>query len=416
MLGKYTPEARQFLVFSLLISVAFSVFNLLFNLYMSGLGFSNSVIGLFNSLPALALIGVALPFAAWADRIGYRPFLLVGMLAALLGSAGLAVFGAPLPAVLAAGTFAFSLTVLDVLSFPLLAQVSDEAQRVSLFAVSQSVGWIAVLIGDLLGGLIPEAAARGGNVSSASPAAIRTAFIATTALVVLAVPFLARAIRARTSRAAVLMPARGMLKVDIPRFSRLMLPGFLLGVGAGMFLTFVQLYFAQRFKLTPGPVGTILAVGAAVTAVGTLAAPAISRRIGLTRTVGFAQMVGFPLILILAFVTSLPLATAVFYVRPVALNIQAPLVMVFGMDYVVPEERARLSTALMVADGIGVGGIGPLISGFLQVWGGFQLAFSVAAVFYLLAGLTFVLLFGRIRLPSEARPAQVRGSNAGDAL
>ncbi|HEY9288481.1 MAG TPA: hypothetical protein VIT43_10710, partial [Candidatus Dormibacteraeota bacterium] len=64
----------------------------------------------------------------------------------------------------------------------------------------------------------------------------------------------------------------------------------------------------------------------------------------------------------------------------------------------------------------GVGGIGPLISGFLQVWGGFQLAFSVAAVFYLLAGLTFVLLFGRIRLPSEARPAQVRGSNAGDAL
>ena len=391
-----------------MISIAFSIFNLLFNLYMSGLGFSNEIIGLFNSLPALALIAVALPFAAWADRIGYRPFLLLGMLAAVLGSVGLAAFGGPLPAVLAAGTFAFSLTVLDVLSFPLLTQVSSEAQRVSLFAVSQSVGWVAVLIGDLLGGLIPEAAARSGHIPSGSPAAIRTAFIATTALVLLAVPFLARVIRAASSPVPAMMPGSGMLKVDVARFSRLLLPEFLLGIGAGMFLTFVQLYFAQRFMLTPGPIGTILAVGAALTALGTLAAPAISRRFGVTRTVALAQMAGFPLILVLAFLTSLPLATAVFYVRQVALNIQAPLAMVFGMDYVLPEERARLSTALMVGNGIGLGGIGPLASGFLQLWGGFQLAFSVAAAFYLLAGLSYLLLFGRIRLASEWQPRQPR--------
>jgi hypothetical protein len=37
----------------------------------------------------------------------------------------------------------------------------------------------------------------------------------------------------------------------------------------------------------------------------------------------------------------------------------------------------------------------------LQVRGGFQLAFSVSAVFYLLAGSSFLLLFGRLRLPSE---------------
>lgn len=391
-----------------MISIAFSVFNLLFNLYMSGLGFSNEVIGLFNSLPALALVGVALPFAAWADRIGYRPFLLVGMLAAVIGSVGLAVFGAPLPAVLAAGTFAFSLTVLDVLSFPLLAQVSSEGQRVSLFAVSQSVGWVAVLVGDLLGGLIPEAAASRGHMSSASPGAIRTAFIATTALVVLALPFLARVIRHGSSRAATPISPKGMLNVDLRRFSQLVLPEFLLGIGAGMFLTFIQLYYAQRFRLTPGPIGTILAVGAAITAVGTLGAPAISRRFGVTRTVALTQMAGFPLILILAFVASLPLAIAVFYIRQVALNIQAPLAMVFGMDYVVPQERARLSTALMVGNGIGVGGIGPLASGFLQAWGGFQLAFSVAAIFYLLAGLSYLVLFGRTRLASENRPTQTR--------
>jgi hypothetical protein len=39
----------------------------------------------------------------------------------------------------------------------------------------------------------------------------------------------------------------------------------------------------------------------------------------------------------------------------------------------------------------------------LQVRGGFQLAFSFSAIFYLLAGATFLALFGRLRLPSEGR-------------
>jgi dipeptide/tripeptide permease len=52
-----------------------------------------------------------------------------------------------------------------------------------------------------------------------------------------------------------------------------------------------------------------------------------------------------------------------------------------------------------------VGGIGPLVSGFLQVRGGYQLAFSVSAVFYLLSGLIFLLLFGKVRLTSESNSA-----------
>ena len=76
--GSFSPAARQFLAFSLLLSIAFAIFNLVFNLYMSALGFSNEVIGLFNSLPAIALLLVGLPAAAMADRLGYRPFLLGG--------------------------------------------------------------------------------------------------------------------------------------------------------------------------------------------------------------------------------------------------------------------------------------------------------------------------------------------------
>jgi MFS family permease len=373
-----------------------------FNLYMSALGFSNDVIGLFNSLPAVALLLVGIPFAAMADRIGYRVFLLAGGAVAVLASLVLTLVGSRLIAVLAAGTFALAVIVLQVLGSPLLAQVSGENERVALFALNQSISWAAALVGDVLGGVIPEAAARLMHTSSGSAPAIRSSFVAMTILTVLSLPFLVRLSRAARLKPAATFPVRELLKIDLARFGRILLPGLVLGIAAGMYLNFTQLYLAQRFGLTPGPIGVIFAAGAALTAIVTLAAPAVGRRFGITRTVGVSQVIGAPLVLALAFIMVLPLAVVIMTVRQLVLNLQGPLGQVFGMEYVDARERARLATAQVVVSGIGVGGIGPLVSGFLQVRGGYQLAFSVSALFYLLAGVTFLLLFGRTRLPSEA--------------
>ncbi len=370
---------------------------------MSALGFSNDVIGLFNSLPAVALLLVGVPFAAMADRIGYRLFLLGGGIVAVLASLVLTLVGARLVAVLAAGTFSLAVIVLQVLGSPLLAQVSGETERVALFSLNQSLSWAAALAGDLLGGALPEAAARMIHTSSASATAIRSAFVAMTVLTVLSLPFLVRLARAPGMKPAAAFPVRELLRIDLARFGRILLPSLVLGIAAGMYLNFTQLFLAQRFGLTPGPIGVIFAVGAALTAVVTLAAPAVGRRFGITRTVGFSQVLGAPLVLALAFIMVLPVAVAIMYVRQLALNLQGPLGQVFGMEYVEPRERARLATAQVVVSGIGVGGIGPLVSGFLQVRGGYQLAFSVSAGFYLLAGLIFLSIFGRTRLASEAR-------------
>src|SRR5207244_10726869 len=169
----------------------------------------------------------------------------------------------------------------------------------------------------------------------------------------------------------------------------------------GSYPHFIQLYRAQRFGLTPGPIGVILAVGAALAVIVTLAAPAAGRRFGITRTVGVSQVLGSPLVLTLAFVMVLPVAVVVMTIRQLVLNLQGPLGQVFGMEYVDARERARLATAQIVVSAVGVGGMGRLVSGFLPVQGGYQLAFSVSALFYLLAGLTFLVLSGRLRVASE---------------
>lgn len=399
--SEFSPPAREYLAYSLLAGVAISIYNLVFNLYMSALGFSNDIIGLFNALPSVGLLLVGLPFAALADRIGYRIFLLAGATLAVVASVALTFVSARLIAVLASGTFGLAVIVFAALGGPLLAQVSAEAERVTLFALSQSISWVSALGGNLLGGAIPEATARIAHVSSASAGAIRSAFAAMAVLTLVAFPLLVRLATRVELKPAVVFPVRELLQVDVARFARLLFPALMLGIGAGMYLNFLQLYLAQRFGLTAGPIGVIFAVGAALTAVATLLGPSIARRVGLTRTVGVSQLIGSPLVLALAFLMTLPVALVILTVRQLALNIQGPLGQAFGMGYVEARQRARFATAQIVVSGIGLGGIGPLLSGLLQVRGGYQLAFSVSAFFYFLAGVTFLMLFGRVRLPSE---------------
>jgi len=51
--------------------------------------------------------------------------------------------------------------------------------------------------------------------------------------------------------------------------------------------------------------------------------PTVSRVFGITRTIGVSQLCGVPLILVIAFTTSLPVAILAIYVRQSFLNIQA---------------------------------------------------------------------------------------------
>ena len=397
-----SPAARQFLLFSLLTYTAGNIFSLVFNLYMNALGFHNDVIGLFNSLPAVGVLCVGLPFAALADRIGYRLFVLGGSVAATVASLVLALAAVRLWAVLAAGAFALALTVLGILGVPMLTQLSTPAERVALFSVSQSLSWVGTLTGDLLGGVAPETASRLTHAPASSAASLRAAFVAMTILLLATLPTAVRLSGARGLVPIEVFPVRQLLRVDAARFARILLPQLLIGIGAGMLLNFVQLFLAQRFHLGPGPIGALLALIAALAAVTSLLSPVLSRRLGMTRAIGLAQLAGFPLVLGLAFTFSLPLALGILVVRQLALNLQGPLFQIFGMEYVDARERARLAISQNVVFSLGFGGLGPLVSGLLQVRGGYQLAFSVSALFYLLGGTTFLVLFARTRSAAEA--------------
>src|SRR5207244_8932040 len=85
--------------------------------------------------------------------------------------------------------------------------------------------------------------------STASAGAIRSAFVAMTVLTVLSLPFLMRLARFSGMKPAASFPLRELLHIDLARFGRILLPTLILGIGAGMYLNFIQLYLLQRFVL-----------------------------------------------------------------------------------------------------------------------------------------------------------------------
>jgi MFS family permease len=381
--------------------VASTIFGLCFNLYMSALGFGNDAIGLFNALPALAILLVGLPVGALADRLGYRPFLLASAFLSTGAAFLLAVSSSSLVALLSAGSYALGLTLAAILTSPILARLSSAAGRTALYSFNEALGWLGGIPGFLLGGYVPELTGRILHLPGGSAPALRGAWLAMAALQLLALPFLMRVAGSPKLPERVTSSLALMLQIDYSRFVRLLGPYALLGLGAGMLLNFLQLYLSQRFRLSPGPIGLVLAGAALPTAYAALRAPRLARRFGISRTIALGQLAGAPLVFGLALARQLPVALILLYVRQAALNIQAPLNQVFSMELVDEQERARLASAQELVWGLTFAGAGPLLSGVLQVHGGFELAFGTAGLFYLVAGLTFLFLFGSTRVASD---------------
>lgn len=394
-LRAFNPNARLYLLHVFFSGINFGLFSLAFNLYLNSLGYTNDFVGTVNAIPAIVILLLGLPIGFLADRIGYRPFLLVGAL--LIAGASLLPFVSSVAAVIILFVLCVGIgrQFTWVLGQPLLAALSTPRERLYLFSINSSVLTISIALGSLLGGAIPEAAARYLNVSANSSEALRTTFAAMTIsalisfvpLLRMRVPPVKRPTLDGRSSAPGNRPAAR--KIDVPVFTKLLLPEAIVGLGAGALVVFFQLYYRQRFNLGPGTTGIILAFSSVVTAGTQLCGPFLAQRIGKVRTLVVLQLCSVPFLLILAFTHSLPLAILAFYLRDALMNSGWPIAQSFAMEHVTDEQRAPLASLEAMLGSAGRGGLGPLISGYLQRLGSYELAFSFTATTYLIAALLY---------------------------
>ncbi len=404
---EFHPNAKHYLLCGFTAAIARSIFQVAFNLYVYELGYHQDFIGYLNGIPSLAMLLFALPASFAVNRAGYKKPAIIGRILSIVGLLGIPLVNSKMLLLIFRLLDGIGATFIWAVGVPLLMRYSDDNDRVFLFSVNSALQMGSAFLGSIMGGLVPQVVGRIVSVSPKDILPLRVAlFMSVLFIVISIVPLtLLKEERRGASRQASyssLIMALPQDKEDIFVFAKVLLPTIVTALGAGAMVPFFQLFFSLRFNLSTAPIGAIFAFSGIVSGVVTLAAPLLAKRFGKVKLIAVTRLASIPFLLTLAHSLNLPAVVASYYFRHAFMNMCGPVETTFFLEQVREEQRATLHSVRGVLDSLVRGGLAPLISGILQVKGGFPLAFSMTAVCYLISTSMFYCFFRSTEKVPEA--------------
>lgn len=393
--GRYHRDARLILVTSLVAGAAISLWWIDFNLYLEATGLSTATIGLVATLASLAGGIVAFPASAASDRVGRRAVFVAALVASLVSLGVLVLAGPFVPLiVVAAMLWSASNNAFGVVVPPFLTERSEPEHRNELFALQSAVQNVTNVVAAVLGGVVAVLVAGWLGIDQAGRGVFLIILVIMAALLVaglLSVRFLADdrpstvagpSLRRLGEPAAFPRDPRrprarfGIIVRDRGRFAKLVLPGFLISIGAGQVIPFLNLFVKQKFGLDLAELNAVFALTSLGTVAAILLQPSLARRFGQVASVVIVQGASIPFLVVLGFSPVLWTVVAAMAVRSSLMNAGNPIANAFAMETVDPAERATLSAATSVLWQLGWV-IGGLWYASLQATVGFDTGYTV---------------------------------------
>jgi MFS family permease len=430
----FERDARRYLLVTLVGGAAISLYWIDFNLYLAAIGVSRSTIGLIATGGSLAGAIIVFPASRLSDRIGRRL-----VIAGALGVMSLAMIGlqltqaVPAIAVLAAAFSAGTQTIFAIQT-PFLAEHSRPEHRSELFSLQFALQSLTNVGAALIGGLAAAGVAAAAGLDPNGPATYRFLLAIMAFLLVAAIGVVATLrddrpsrVRPRQLRAAgepaefpVERPGEGSgrrLRLPRPedprRFVRLILPGFLIAIGAGQIIPFLNLFVQRKFGLELASLNAVFALTSFGTMAAILLQPALARRLGRVGSVVAVQGASIPFLLVLGFSPVLWTVVIAMAVRNSLMNAGNPILNAFAMDQVRSTERATLAATMSILWSIGWVIGGPyysLTQATLGFDAGYAVNFLTVIVLYSVATTLYWLWFR----DAEPRPGRAAVAAATD--
>jgi predicted MFS family arabinose efflux permease len=407
-LGEYARQvrgagrnAKLYLWGMFLFGVGQAMFSLLFNLYLRALGFGDSGIGQILSKVSLGAAVAAVPAMFLFRRIPARELLVVAGALAALGYVLQASLTAPALLLIVAFLSGMVVTIFRLSIAPVVMREASPETRPFMFSASFGVSFLSAIVGSLAGGALPHLFQFLTGVDRLS---LRwTLFVACAVTLSSAVPF--GAMRRASTRSALPPPPgtldqfREMLEIDWMLHLKLILPSAMVGLGAGLIIPFLNLFFRDRFGLSEARIGILFGVMQGFMVLGNLFGPAVSHRFGLVRGVVFTQLASVPFMVALAVTPFFPVAALAFFMRGGLMNMNQPLASHFAME-VVPERDHAVTNGLLALSWFIAWSVSADIGGTLIERNGYTLPLLIAAGLYVAASLLYGYFFRHV---SEAR-------------
>ncbi|MGB9590797.1 MAG: MFS transporter, partial [Candidatus Hydrothermia bacterium] len=324
---------------------------------------------------------LTLPSAYISFRI--RPFyMLFGSL--LSGGFGiLLLILSPSPiAIFLSATFTGVSSALSSASFsPFMLRLVGHDTAPFLFSAQWSVATLGGFLGNIAGGWLSVVGYRWAFVFSLG-------FQLAAILLALALrpPHITEARKRITFLSGLRGNWRGIVKLGITQ-------GFI-GLGAGLFVPFINLYFRDRFDLPTSAIGILYGVQSICLFLSGLLTPYVVSRLGKIRTVIVTQALSLPFNAALAFSWNLTISSISFWIRGGLMNMAQPMMSNYAVESVRPKLRGT-ATALMSLFWMGCFSLSNLAAGFIMERYGFSLPILLGAGFYLISTLLIWWWFGR---------------------
>ena len=310
---------------------------------------------------------MAFPASAASDRWGRRTAFLAGIGASLVALVALLASEALPVIILAAALWAIGNQTFQVVVSPYLTEHSEPEHRNELFAMQFAIQQVTNIGAAILGGVVATWIASAIGLPPGGPGTYRIILVIMTVLLVAGLVTVLRLTDDRPSRTVATAgcsglgepaafpsdPRRsrailGITVRDRERFAKLVIPGFLISIGAGQVIPFLNLYVQRKFGLDLAQLNAVFALTSLGTVVAILLQPRLARRFGQITSVVIVQGASIPFLVVLGFSPVLWTVILAMAVRNSLMNAGNPIFNAFAMEQVAPGERATLAAAMSV--------------------------------------------------------------------
>jgi len=386
----FSRNVRLYLAASFLIGLTFAGYQLLLNLYLREQGAAESFIGNVLSAGAVGMTLTSIPAAFILRRIKLKKILLISTAMYALSIYVLTWLPVSSWLIVVSFTAGIATTFYRVAAAPFFMRNTTPEERTYVFSLSFGVSLLASIFGSILFGKMVTTLAPmiGGMIS-----AYRWTFVASIGLGLTSlIPFamIKAADPAAEDKKAIF--SLSLLKSRLGLYSRLFLPYFVVGLGAGLIIPFLNLYFRDRFGQPPDKIGLFFTAVHATMFLGILAGPVLARKLGMVRSLVWTQVISIPFMVVLAYTYSLELAFFAFLIRGGLMNLGQPIGTNFGMEVVDESEQAFVN-ALFMFGWNSSWMVSTVVGGRLIEAYGYTLPLMITAGLYMLSSILYYIFF-----------------------
>lgn len=397
-LDKLSKNARLFLTAAIIDGIINSTWSLYFNFFILARGFDKEFLGLANAMPAIASVLVGLPMGMLSDRIGRRKAMQLGLIILSLGY-GLQVVMPTPGLILLAGFIGGAGSSLYVISqAPFMMHSSNDETRTLLFSLSSGVLTLSGALGNLVAGQMPSLLSHMTGLTRDGFEVLRIIMLAavllgTLSLIPVSLIKEEREDHRKGESPALQKPLKQLFSRGI--LWKLAIPNVLIGIGAGILMPYLNVFYVERFHLQDKQLGVLFSLASLLIGVASLIGPRLAVLLkGKIRTVVITQGLSFVFLVVMGFSPVGWLSQGAYLIRSMLMNMASPLFSAFSMEQFSRDEQGKANSIMNNSWTIGWA-IGPYISGIIQQQSGFTPLFIMTTLLYAFSTLMVWIFFGR---------------------